>query len=243
MIAGIRTALKLFRAGSVCVTGQRGRGKDILMSNVAVRSGRYRSNINYGGDFRPIIFSDLDIKNDYSDLVAGTITKYVYPYEEGADLFISDIGIYFPAQYCNELNRKYPRLPYFLALSRQLGNANVHLNCQALPRAWDKFREQSDTYVLCRGICKPLLKLGIVIQRITVYDKYQSCVDRVVPFQLPKPSVFAKKEVRLQYEIERQKYYQTHGEVRNYTLVYIKKSKYDDRHFKTLLECSLAEDT
>lgn len=236
MIAGIKKMRRLFKSGSVCVTGQRGRGKDLLCSNVACRSKLYRSNINYGGNFRPINFGDLDIKNDYTDLVNGTPHKYVYPYEEGADLFISDIGIYFPSQYCNELNRKYPRLPYFLALSRQLGNANVHLNVQHLPRAWDKFREQSDIYVLCRYVCKPLVKLGIVIQRITVYDKYQSCVDRCIPFALPKPGILSKKEVRLQYEIERQKYLQTYGDIRNYTLVYFNRSKYNDRHFKQLLE-------
>lgn len=240
MIAGIRYARQLFARGSVNVSGMRGRGKDLLMSNVACRSRCYYGNIDYGGNYHPLTFSDIDIRNDYDNLVSGIITPYVYPYEEGADIYISDIGIYFPAQYCNELNRKYPRLPYFLALSRQLGNCNVHLNVQNLNRAWDKFREQSDIYLLCRGVCKPLLKIGLVVQKVTVYDKYQSCVDRVMPFQLPKPSIFAKKEVKLSYEIEKQKYYQTYGDVRNVYLVYINKSKYDDRHFKTLLETELA---
>lgn len=240
MICGIKYAQRLFRQGSVNVTGMRGRGKDLLMSNVACRSRAYYSNIDYGGNYSPLRFSDLDILNDYSSLVSGDITPYKYPYEEGADIFISDIGVYFPAQYCNELNRKYARLPYFLALSRQLGQCNVHLNVQNLNRAWDKFREQSDIYVLCRHVFKPLLKLGVVVQKITIYDKYQSCVDRVVPFQIPKPSILSKKETKLQYEIEKQRYFQTYGDVKTITLVYRNKSQYNDRHFKALLEAELA---
>ena len=39
---------KLFKKGSVCVTGLRGTGKDLLMSNVVVRNKKpYISNIDY----------------------------------------------------------------------------------------------------------------------------------------------------------------------------------------------------
>lgn len=231
----IRRVAKMFKRGSVCVIGQRGRGKDMLMSNVAVRNGKYYSNVNYGGDFNKLDFAALDIKNDYTDLISGNVNEYHYPYVEGADIYISDIGVYFPSQYCNELNRKYPRLPYFLALSRQLGEANVHLNVQALNRAWDKFREQSDQYILCLGIVKPLIKLGIVVQRIRVYEKYESALTRVIPFRVPKPKLLAKREVKQAYEIEKAKYEQSNGRVDEYLLVYFNKSKYDTRYFKTLL--------
>lgn len=43
--------IRLFEDGNVCVCGLRGRGKDLLMSNVAVRRGLdYISNIDYGGN-------------------------------------------------------------------------------------------------------------------------------------------------------------------------------------------------
>jgi hypothetical protein len=206
------------------------------MGNVACRSRSYYSNINYGGNFHPLDFSSLDIRNSYSDLVEGRITPYRYPYEEKADIFISDIGVYFPSQYNNELDKKYPRLPLFLALSRQLGNVNVHTNTQAISRNWLKFREQSDCYILCRWVFKPLVKHGIVIQKITLYDNYDSCVKGVVPFRIPAPSIFAPKEAKLNYEIEKQRFIQNYGNVKDIIFVYRQKSSYDTRYFKTLLE-------
>ena len=238
-ICTLKRIRKLYHNGSVCVCGQRGTGKDLLMGNVAVRSPRYYANIDYGGNFCPIDFTKLDIQNDYTDLVNGNVKTYVYPYEQGVDLFVSDIGVYFPSQYCNELNKKYPRIPYFLALSRQLTKgASLHWNCQALPRCWDKFREQSDTYILTRGVFKPLLRLGLVIQRVRVYELYDSCVRRVPPFRLPKPSIASNKEIKQNYEIEKSRYEQTNGYVKDYLVVYRNKAKYDTYHFKTLLESS-----
>ena len=236
MIRGIKYMAKRFERGSVQICGQRGRGKDMLMGNIACRSQNYYSNVDYGGGYHPLDFADLDTHNHFTDLVEKRITPYKYPYIEGADIFISDIGIYFPSQYNSELDKKYPRLPQFLALSRQLANCNVHLNTQALGRAWIKFREQSDFFCLCRWICKPLLKFGIVIQKVTLYDRYSSCEQAVIPFCLPTPSILAPKEVKQQYEIEKQRYLQNYGEVTDVYLIYRNKSTYDTRYFKTLLE-------
>jgi hypothetical protein len=236
MIRGINYMRKLFAYGSVQICGQRGRGKDMLMANVACRSRCYYGNVNYGGNYRPLDFSALDTQNSFHDLINGSIKRYVYPYEEGADIYISDIGIYFPSQYNGELDKKYPRLPQFLCLSRQLGSCNVHLNTQSLARCWLKFREQSDCYILCQRIFKPLIKLGVVIQKVTLYSDYESCARRVVPFCLPKPTILSPKEVKLNYEIEKQRYLQNYGEVKNVWLIYRQKSTYDTRYFKTLLE-------
>ena len=236
MISGIEKIRKLYKQGSVCVCGQRGKGKDLLMSNVAVRSSRYYGNIDYGGNYTPIDLSVMNINNGYDDFIKGTTKRYVYPLDEGADIYLSDIGVYFPSTYNDRLDKSYPYVPYFLALSRQIANASVHWNCQDLGRAWLKFREQSETYILCRGVFKPLLRLGIVVQKVRIYELYDSCIKRVPPYRVPLPSIFSPKEVKNAYELDKARYEQTYGHVEEYLLVYRNKSTYDSRHFKTLLE-------
>lgn len=227
---------KYFDFGSVCVTGMRGRGKDMLMANIACRSPAHISNINYGKGYIPLEYDKLDIKNKPDDLVSGNIKPYVYPYPEGVDIFISDIGVYFPAQYFDYLNKKYPTLPMFLALSRQLGLCNIHLNCQFLGRAWDKFREQSDCYILANS-CKVIGKL--VIQDITIYDRYESALNRAKPFWYPPCRLGASREERRDWRNNRSlayaRFYEQHGEVKQVKLVYLNKSTYDTRYFKSLL--------
>lgn len=73
---------------------------------------------------------------------------YEYPYPDGTDIYIADAGIYFPSQFCNELNRDYKYFPTFMALTRHLGEANVHFNVQNLNRVWDKIRSKV-TSTLC----------------------------------------------------------------------------------------------
>lgn len=234
---GLKNVERLYRNGSVCVCGQRGMGKDMLQGNIAVRFGTYISNIDYGANFIPLDVKALDVKNGYQQLLTKNITPYHYPYPEGVPLFLSDIGVHLPCQYNDKLNREYSYLPTFLALSRQLTKgASLSWNSQDLRRCWDKFREQSDTYIQARGVCKPLLKYGIVIQRIRIYELYESAVRRVPPFRLPKPKVTASKEVKQAYEIEKERYNQVNGYVRDVTLIYRNKSKYDTYYFKTLLE-------
>lgn len=239
-IVGIKRIMKLFDNGSVCVCGQRGTGKDVLMSNVAVRYNTYISNIDYGADYIPLDVKKLDVGNGYRELLERNVKPYNYPYPERVHLFFSDIGVHLPCQYNDKLNREYPHLPTFLALSRQLTDgASLHWNCQDLRRCWDKFREQSDTYILCKGVLKPLLKLGINVQRIRVYELYDSCLRRVPPFRLPKPKLMSSKEVKQAYEIEKERYYQTNGRVDEYLLICRHKSSYDSRYFKTMLEESV----
>ncbi|MBQ3235771.1 MAG: hypothetical protein IJA97_06400 [Clostridia bacterium] len=237
---------KYFSRGNVCVDGLRGRGKDMLMSNVIYRRNEpYISNIDYkcrtkkmsGNVCIPLDLSSIDVKNNYKNFVTDKIIPYDYPYPEHCDLWISDSQLYFPSQYNGELNKLYPNIPNFLALSRQLGNANIHINTQNLNRVWDKIREQSDFYIKCRD-CKVLGKL--VIQKITVYDKAQSCIDRVDPFRPLKAPIFSKQEAKAMYRTKNEellrKFKETYGCVRNYTLIYINRSKYDTRLFKSILK-------
>lgn len=226
--------LNLFTDGNVSVSGLRGRGKDLLMSNVVIRRQLpYISNIDYGGEYYPFDYSLLDCgSNTYSNFIDGELNYYKYDYPDGTDVYLSDAGVYFPSQYCNELNRRYPYMAVFQALSRHVGNCNFHFNAQNLNRVWDKIREQSDIYILCR---RCFYFFGFVIQIVTIYDKYQSCLDRLKPLKIPLP-LFANREMRLRARIEKEQFRAAHGSIKTKVLIYRNKSDYDSRRFKSLLE-------
>ena len=226
--------IKMFEDGNVCVTGLRGRGKDMLMSNVVVRREKsYVSNVNYGGDFHAWRYEDFDIGgNSYKNFINGGLWHYEFPFDDGTDLYLSDVGVYFPSQYCNELNRDYKQFPIYMALSRHLAAGNVHFNVQNLNRAWDKIREQSDQYILCRWC---IVWHGWVLQCVRIYEMYDSCLHRVPPFRLRKPWILAV-EARRQWEMEKERYEQKFGIVQQRWLLYRNKSSYDTRIFKTLLK-------
>lgn len=232
----LKKIIRLFEDGNVCVCGQRNKGKDMLTANVIARRKKpYASNIDYTQDelYQKLDFDDIDVgKNTYMDLIRGTVKFYEYPYEMGSDIYISDAGIYLPSQYCNELNKLFPYLPTFFAVSRHVARANVHINVQHLARLWDKLREQAgDVYIRCR-FCKVLFG-KIVIQKVTLYDKYQSALDRVEPCRITVP-LLAKREVKQNAQIYLDKFRNTYGMVRNGLLIYINKSTYDTHHFEKL---------
>lgn len=226
--------IKMFEDGNVCVTGLRGRGKDMLMSNVVVRRKKpYISNVDYKGKyskfkrFQPL---DFDTKNSYKEFISGNLQPYQYPFDDGTDIYVSDAGVYFPSQYCNELNKTFGGFVSFMALSRHLGKCNVHVNVQNLNRCWDKIREQSDLYITCN---KCVVFAGFVLQLVTLYENYDSCVSRVPPFNMKKP--FMNKDRIQQWELAYQKYQCTYGKVNRVVLFYRNRSKYDTRIFKSML--------
>lgn len=227
--------INLFKSGNVSVCGLRGTGKDLLIGNVICRRKKpYISNLDYTGDdlFHPLNMSDFDIKNGYKELITGNIKKYVAPIKY-ADIYISDAGIYLPSQYCNKLNNEYQGLVTYQAMSRQLAHSNVHFNAQNLNRVWDKVREQSDIYILCR---KCFVLFGkIVIQFIRVYERYDSCCNRVRPCRVTTP-LMARKEQRAMYKLYLDNFYNVHGEIKNHILIYFNKSKHDTFYFEKLFE-------
>lgn len=229
----MKKIIKLFESGNVCVSGLRGRGKDMLFANVVTRRELpYVSNTDYGGEF--IKFEPMQFDcggNTYENFLDDKIYPYVYPYEDGTDIYIPDAGIYFPSQYCNMLNRDYGFFSTFMALSRHLGQCNVHFNVQNLNRVWDKIREQSDIYIMCNW-CKVFFG-KIVLQSVTVYEKYDSAVNRVPPYK--KPKVRLNEDRRLTVNMEKQRYRITYGEIKRRTLLYVNKSDYDTRVFKSML--------
>lgn len=227
--------VRMFEDGNVCVCGLRGTGKDVLTGNVIARRKQpYISNLDYtdGENYQPLDFDKIDVgKNTYKDLISGDVKYYAFPYKQGSDIYVSDAGIYLPAQYCNELNKQHPYLPTYFALSRQVSHNNFHVNVQHLGRVWDKIREQSDIYIRCR-FCKVLFG-KIVIQKITLYDKYQSALDRVQPCRISVP-LLAKREVKQNAELYLDKFYNTYGSVKNRFLIYWNKSKHDTYYFEKL---------
>lgn len=230
----MREIVKMFDKGNVCVTGLRGCGKDMLMANVVCRRKMpYVSNVVYDLQhhipFVPFRFNAG--QNTYDEFIKGDVYRYVYPYADGTDVYISDVGVYFPSQYCNELNKKYGYFSTFMALSRHLGECNVHINVQNLNRAWDKLREQSDLYITCNW-CKVFK--GIVVQMVTLYDKYQSCVDRVPPYSVPRPIIGSPERIQM-WKLHKQNYDCTYGKVRRRLLIYRNLSKYNTRIFKEVL--------
>lgn len=226
--------INIFKDGNVSIFGLRGRGKDLLMSNVVVRRKKpYVSNVDYGGAFIDFNYEDISVGgNTYENFIKGDLKRYVWPYPDGTDIYISDAGVYFPSQYCGDLNKRYGQMAVFQALSRHVGKCNFHFNSQALNRVWDKIREQSDHYILCR---RCFYLFGLVIQFVTIYDKYESAQEKQRPLKLPLP-LFASKEMKLQREIQYAQFEAQHGRVTNGILLYRNKSKYDTRRFKALLE-------
>lgn len=231
---------RYFKKGNVCVTGLRGCGKDMLFANVVARNTKqYISNIDYNTKSQYFAFcpSALRIGSDYEDFINETCKPFNYDYPLKADYYLSDIGVYFPSQYNGELNKKYKDIPVFMALSRHIAECNVHINVQNLNRAWDKIREQSDTYIRCNW-CKVLFG-KVVIQNITVYDKYDSCLNRVEPFRPLRPPLLSHGTNRGQYQVKNEEllrgFKERNGFVRKYTLIYINKSKYDTLQFRKIL--------
>lgn len=228
---GLNYIKRLFENHSVCVVGMKGSGKDLLTGNIiARRKLPYISNCDYGYDYHKWDYDRIVPRASFKDIVSGRVPRYEFPYEPDTDIYLSDVGVYFPSQYCSDLNKLYPNLPIFMALSRHW-STKIFCNCQNLNRIWDKIREHSDYYIYCEGVIKPLVKLGIVVQSVIVYDKYQSCVDRVKPCRV-KSRPLASSEANATTDTYLDNFYNQHGSVRRHILIYINKSKHDTHFFK-----------
>lgn len=233
---GLRKIKKLFKRHSVAIAGPKGSGKDILMGNIISRSKSrfYISNMDYKikrKKFIKVNFDKLNIKNRYDNFIRNQIEPYFYPYPESVDIFISDCGVYFPSQYNVELNRKYPEFPAFMALSRHLGDCFVHTNAQNYDRVWDKIREQSDRFILCRST---FVLFGLIVfQRIRIYERRDTFINEIQPF---RGKFTFNKEKRERLFQEQLQYENTHGSIQGKMLVYLNRTHYNSRLFKELLE-------
>ena len=234
---GLRYIINLYEKHSVACTGVKGSGKDLLTSNVVVRRNKpYNCNIDYTHDsnYIPIDFNDFNVKNTRRELVSGNVNFYEWKHPFNTDVYISDAGVYFPSQYCNELNKEYPYYPLFLAIQRHLTlGGKTHYNCQNLNRVWDKIREMCDIYIYCHW---SIYLKGLVIQKVTIYDKASSCQDRVQTPRFPMPiSLIPSREAEMNKQIYLDKFRNTYGRTDTKYLIYFNKAHYDTHHFRKLL--------
>lgn len=221
-----RIVLSYFKYDSVCVFGKKGKGKDILFQYV-IRKQKVRpySNTSYGDSNDLISVSDLRINNTFSNAINEEWKKCDdYKIREGADIFISDCGVYLPSQYYSTLDKLYPDLPLFMAVSRHLSNTNVHINTQNIGRVWDKVREQCGYFIKAR---KTRVIGRLAFTSLIVYDRSDTAEHGVLPF---KP---ARKKRKAEVEAQRLDFVATYGLVKAYTLVQLLPRKhYDSRFFK-----------
>lgn len=236
----------------------------LMANVVARRKLPYISNMDYGGERIPFEPSMLDCKNSWRNFMESAVKHFEWPYGDGLDIYFSDGNVYMPSQYQGELVKEYGHIPIFMALYRQLADGEFHYNCQNLNRMWDKVRELSDCYIRCTNCftlqkaCKrvwrrvwrklptrlrdrmnplygfPWVRSRLVVQKVILYERYESAVNRVPPFALRRPLLNPN---RLQlWEIQKQNYLVQHGVVKPMTLIYFNKSKYNTRLFKEMLE-------
>ncbi|MDE7107490.1 MAG: hypothetical protein K2O39_04125, partial [Clostridiales bacterium] len=142
-----------FRRCNVLVFGKKGTGKDLIFAHViALRGEKHYANIPYDYNTEVIELHEVAAgDNTFEDCVNGTVRPFTPRFEEGWDIYMSDLGIYFPSSLHILLDKLYPSLPVDMALSRQLYNSNRHGNCQAFERPWIKIREQADSYIQTLG--------------------------------------------------------------------------------------------
>lgn len=234
---GINGIKRLYEKHSVACCGMKGSGKDMLTSNVVCRRNvPYSCNIDYTHDERyiPLDFNIMRTNNSWRNFVDGLPMPYTCPLPDYADIYISDAGIYLPAQYCNEINRLYPDISTFIAIQRHINLGKTHYNCQNLNRVYDKIREMCDVFLYCEW-CKVFFG-KLVIQSVIVYDKAQSCQDRIKPPRLTSYGFVKSKEAETQKDIYLDNHHNVHGLCKRRILIYLNKSTYDTRHFKKLLE-------
>lgn len=222
--------LDYFKESSCIVYGAKGKGKDLIFQKVIYmkRKQPYYSNVNYGYQYYKEPLINLSVSpntfkkfiNDKIELINKN-DRY-----EGIDYYISDAGVYLPAQYNGELNKRYQSLPIYYALSRHLYNSNIHMNTQFLGRAWNMLREQADKFVKACG----KLKIGKwIFVKVMFYDRYESAMANILPM---KPGGLFNKYYKAQYE----QFRSTYGEIKKgLFLIRIKDIRYDTRVFHKIL--------
>lgn len=232
--------IEYFDKTSVIVYGCKGSGKDLLFQKVIYlkRKEKYMSNNNYGYKYLQEPIKELSTyPNTFEAFINGTIKKIQKNDEwEDVDYYISDVGIYMPSQYNGLLNKNYPTLPVFYAISRHLYNNNIHINSQYLTRAWNLLREQADKFI---HVLKTH-KIGKwLIVDIIFYDRIQSASQNILPMRKPGLREMFNKYYRAQYE----QFVSTYGEIiKSRFLIKTKHIKYDSRHFHKLLFGETAEE-
>lgn len=226
-----RSIIKQFKRGNVLVSGLKGEGKDLLFCWIVnKRRENYISNVEYSSPKKKYKWFKFNSKimniggNTYENFMNNEIREWSYPYPDGIDYYISDAGVYFPAQNHKELDKNYKGAPLFEALLRHLGDCNFHTNSQRQNRVWDKIREQSDQFVVMKGA---IVKLGFIFLKWTEYSKAESAET-----QLKKPKFGIGKNGRML----KQSFEANNGTIKNRWMVGKLPYSYDSRRFKKIIE-------
>lgn len=202
-----------FSRCNVIVFGKKGTGKDLIFAHViALRGDKHYSNIQYNADTEVIALTDVSLGNNtFENCIENRIVKLDPQFEEGKDIYISDGGIYLSSQYDQALNKLYPSMPIFYALSRHLYNNNIHVNVQNLGRLWLKLREQADSYIRAMGTTD---RGEYLLVHTVCYDKYESAAQGLLPNRDSQ-------------------YRATYGDITERTFkIYKQELQYDTRYFK-----------
>ena len=216
-----------FKRCNVIVFGKKGSGKDLVFQYVIKnRKKPYYANIPYGYDYHSISLLDVScMPNTYKTFVENNITQTNHKLVEGANIYVSDIGIFLPSYIDNKLYNYFPSMPIFYALSRHLYNTNVHCNTQSLSRCWKALREQADFYVCAKHTKK---FCGFLFTRVITYDKYESALNGLMPLKSRFMNKFSKAES--------DKYSCENGVIKSGLVINrVKKIKYDTRYFEKVV--------
>lgn len=188
-----------FKSNNVLVGGRKGKGKDALTAYVIHRrkSKKHYSNIPYNEKTELVKLEDISVSpNTYLDFIKGNVTQIEKRFDEKTDFYISDAGIYLASQYDTRLDKEFPSLPIFYALSRHLGLHNVHANAQFLGRVWKKLREQADNFILCRKCVKVIP--GYLFIKVYMYERLADAEDELKPLKQPLLSLFGKQDIKVE---------------------------------------------
>lgn len=225
---GKKILIDCFSNDNVIVFGLKGKGKDLINNKVInSRNVPCYANIPYNRELCIVkSIQDFSVSpNTYENILNDDVKQIKKINKENTDFYISDGGIFLPSQYSNNLIKKYPSLPIYYALSRHLTNSNIHINSQYLGRVWDKLREHAGYYIKA---CKTINLFGFLITRFIVYDRYDSAMSQLEPYNVT--GLFTHSESRANKEDFEAK----HGHIKKYYIIQHKsKVYYQSRYFHT----------
>lgn len=236
----------------------------------------YLSNINYGYGARVIDLNELKLYDlnsfdhvkdpirpgvilkryhllTYKDIIDGSYKKMNIPKNEmfeGLDLYLSDVQLGLPNTEFNTLDKLYPWLPVFFALSGHLYNMNIIINSQEFDRPWSKLRGQQDLYI--RAVKTIPVNKSFIQRRVwswlpfvhkylfvslRIYEERQSAENNTLPFSAKGILNEGFKDIQLSPgQATKEQYEATYGMIREF-VIFIKQDtiKYDTRIFHKYL--------
>lgn len=236
--------LTAFRSGNVLVAGHKGNGKDLLFSYVIKQREKdgeiHAANIRYTDKTRVRAPNEYRLyNNSIRNFVTGNFNLEGNKFTEKEDYYISEAGLAFPnwAHTQLEKDKSTSTLPITFALSRHLGQFNIHANAQEFGRIWDKLREQADWQIYCEqcGIFFKGTPLAFARIRFVVYQRYESAYAHIQPYEVRR-GIFRKNKDDL---IRAQEHNARYGFIKRFALfVKLNKKKefnYNTREFYTKL--------